>query len=181
MSDMTAAAPGYTLTARMLHWVIAALVLLMVPLGIVIANEWGGPAQQFLYNLHKSIGATLIPLVLVRLLYRLNNPPPPLPDDILPIQQFAAHATHWALYVLILAQPIVGYIMTSAYPAPVPFFGLFNLPAIWPANRALSEQLSVVHLYMGLAIAAIAADPHRRRAFHHFVRKDRVLMRMISG
>lgn len=181
MSDMTAVAPGYSLTARTLHWVTAALVLLMVPLGIVIANEWGGSAQQFLYNLHKSIGATLIPIVLVRLLYRLNNPPPPLPDDILPIQKFAAHATHWALYVLILAQPIVGYIMTSAYPAPVPFFGLFNLPAIWPANRALSEQLSVVHLYMGLAIAAIAAVHVGAALFHHFVRKDRVLMRMISG
>lgn len=178
---MTAVAPGYTVTARTLHWVTAALVLLMVPLGIVIANEWGGPAQQFLYNLHKSIGATLIPIVLVRLLYRLNNPPPPLPDDIPAIQKLAAHATHWALYGLILAQPIVGYIMTSAYPAPVPFFGLFNLPAIWPANRALSEQLSVVHLYMGLAIGAIAAVHIGAALFHHFVRKDRVLMRMISG
>jgi len=137
MSDMTAAAPGYTPVARFLHWLIAALVLFMLPLGIVIANEWGGPAQTFLYNLHKSIGATLIPLVIIRLLYRLTHKPPPLPDDLPAIQQFAAHATHWALYVLILAQPLVGYIMTSAYPAPVPFFGLFNLPAIWPENRAL--------------------------------------------
>lgn len=181
MSDMTAAAPGYTLTARVLHWIVATLVLLMVPLGIVIANEWGGPAQQFLYNLHKSIGATLIPIVIVRLLYRINHPAPPLPSDIPAIQQFAAHATHWALYVLILAQPIVGYIMTSAYPAPVPFFGLFNLPAIWPANRALSEQLSVVHLYIGIAIAVVAAMHIGAALFHHFVRKDRVLMRMISG
>jgi len=181
MGEMTAAAPGYTLTARVLHWVIAALVLLMIPLGIVIANEWGGPAQTFLYNLHKSIGATLLPLVIVRLLYRLNHPPPPLPDDIPAIQQFAAHATHWALYGLILAQPIVGYIMTSAYPAPVPFFGLFNLPAIWPENRALSEQLAVVHLYIGIAIAVVAAMHIGAALFHHFVRKDRILMRMISG
>ena len=181
MTDMTAAVPGYTLTARVLHWVVAALVLLMIPLGIVIANEWGGPAQQFLYNLHKSIGATLLPLVIVRLLYRLTHPAPPLPSDIPAIQQFAAHATHWALYVLILIQPIVGYIMTSAYPAPVPFYGLFNLPAIWPANRALSEQLSVVHLFIGLAIAVVAAIHIGAALFHHFVRKDRILMRMISG
>ena len=60
---MPGCAPGYTPTARLLHWITAALVLLMIPLGIVIANEWGGRAQQFLYNLHKSIGATLIPLV----------------------------------------------------------------------------------------------------------------------
>ena len=52
----------------------------MIPLGIVIANEWGGPAQQFLYNLHKSIGATLIPLVVIRLLYRITHPAPPLPE-----------------------------------------------------------------------------------------------------
>jgi cytochrome b561 len=181
MSDTTAAAPGYTLTARVLHWIVAALVLLMIPLGIVIANEWGGPAQQFLYNLHKSIGATLLPLVIVRLLYRLTHPAPPLPSDLPAIQQFAAHATHWALYVLILLQPLVGYIMTSAYPAPVPFFGLFNLPAIWPENRALSEQLSVVHLYIGLAIAVVAAVHIGAALYHHFVRKDRILMRMISG
>ncbi|MPZ36616.1 MAG: cytochrome b [Rhizobiales bacterium] len=181
MNDMTAAAPGYTPTARVLHWIVAALVLLMVPLGIVIANEWGGPAQQFLYNLHKSIGVTLIPIVIVRLLYRLSHPAPPLPSDIPAIQQFAAHASHWSLYALILIQPIVGYIMTSAYPAPVPFFGLFNLPAIWPENRALSEQLSVVHLYIGLAIAVIATIHISAALFHHFVRKDRVLMRMITG
>ena len=181
MRDVTTPVPGYTLTARVLHWLTAALVLLMVPLGIVIGNEWGGPAQQFLYNLHKSIGALLIPIVVIRLINRITNPPPPLPNDIPAIQQFAAHATHWALYALILAQPIVGYIMTSAYPAPVPFFGLFNLPAIWPENRALSDQLVVVHLCLGLAIAAVAAMHIGAALFHHFVRKDRILMRMISG
>jgi cytochrome b561 len=181
MRDVATAVPGYTLTARLLHWLTAALVLLMVPLGVVIANEWGGPAQQFLYNLHKSIGASLIPIVLIRLINRPTNPPPPLPDDIPAIQQFAAHATHWALYVLILAQPIVGYVMTSAYPAPVPFFGLFNLPAIWPANRALSDQLVVVHMYLGFAIAVVAAMHIGAALFHHFVRKDRILMRMIAG
>ena len=181
MTDMTTAAPGYTPVARFLHWLIAVLVLFMLPLGIVIANELGGPAQTFLYNLHKSIGATLIPLVIIRLLYRLTHPAPPLPDDLHPLQAFAAHATHWALYALILAQPIVGYIMTSAYPAPVPFFGLFNLPSIWPENRALSTQLSAVHLYLGIALVVVAAMHIGAALYHHFVRKDRILMRMISG
>jgi cytochrome b561 len=181
MTDMTAAVPGYTPVARLLHWTVAVLVLLMLPLGIVIANEWGGPAQTFLYNLHKSIGATLIPLVIIRLLYRITHPAPPLPDDLHPFQAFAAHATHWALYVLILIQPLVGYIMTSAYPAPVPFFGLFNLPAIWPENRALSTQLSAIHLYIGIAIVVVAAMHIGAALHHHFVRKDRILIRMISG
>src|SRR5690242_16417187 len=169
MTDVTVAAPTYTLTARVLHWVTAALVLTMIPLGVVIAYEWGGPAQDFLYNLHKSIGVTLFPLVLVRLIYRLGHPPPPLPDDIAAIQKFAAHATHWALYFLLLAQPVVGYIMTSAYPAPVPFFGLFNLPLIWPPDNALAKQLYVVHLYIGIAIAVFAAMHIGAALFHHFV------------
>ncbi|MGH6770966.1 MAG: cytochrome b [Xanthobacteraceae bacterium] len=173
--------PAYPITARVLHWLTAVLVLAMVPVGIVIANEWGGPAQQFLYNLHKSIGALLIPIVIVRLLYRLTYTVPPLPADIPAIQVFAAHATHWMLYTLILVQPIIGWIATSAFPAPVPFFGLFELPSIWPADRALSDRLLAVHRVIGLTIGFVAAMHIGAALYHHFVRKDRVLMRMVSG
>ncbi|MCC6778210.1 MAG: cytochrome b [Hyphomicrobiales bacterium] len=173
--------PAYTVTARVLHWLIAALVLLMIPLGIVIANEWGGRWQQPLYDLHKSIGAVLLPLVLVRLAYRWGHPPPPLPPDIAPLQRFAAHATHWALYALLVVQPLVGLIATSAYPAPIPILGLFELPHVWPENRALSEQLFMLHRRLGIALGLIALMHIGAALHHHFVRKDRILMRMISG
>ncbi len=55
--------PAYTVTARVLHWLVAALVLFQIPAGIIIANEWGGPVQERLYDLHKSVGAVLLPLV----------------------------------------------------------------------------------------------------------------------
>jgi cytochrome b561 len=185
MTDATATAviapPAYTVPARVLHWLTAALVLTMIPLGIVIANEWGGSVQEPLYNLHKSIGAVLLPLVIVRLIYRLTHPPLPLPSDIPPVQKVAAEATHWALYALLLIQPVVGWIATSAYPAPIPVFGLFELPPIWPENRALSEKLYTVHKLLGLAIAAVASMHIGAALFHHFVRRDRVLMRMING
>jgi cytochrome b561 len=175
------AMPAYTVAARALHWLVAALVLLMIPLGIVIANEWGGPVQTPLYNLHKSIGAVLLPVIAVRLIYRWTHPPLPLPEDIPPLQQLAAHATHWALYGLLVAQPLVGWIATSAYPAPLPVFGLFELPHIWPENRPLSEQLFRLHRWMGIAIAAVAAMHISAALHHHFVRRDRVLMRMLTG
>ena len=73
--------PAYTVTARVLHWLTAVLVLLMVPLGFVIVNEWGGPLQDTIYDLHKSIGAVLLPLVVVRLVWRLTHPPAPLPPE----------------------------------------------------------------------------------------------------
>jgi cytochrome b561 len=178
---MTAATPAYTLTARTLHWITASLVLFNLPLGLVIANNWGGPLQDPLYNLHRSIGALIIPIILVRIVYRLGHPPAPLPDDIPPLQQFAAGATHWALYTLLVAQPFLGWIGTSAYRAPIVVFGLFELPPIWPEDRAFSERVLLVHSLIGLAIAGLLAAHIGAALHHHFVRKDRILMRMVSG
>jgi hypothetical protein len=85
--------PAYTFTARLLHWTTAVLILSMIPLGVVIANEWGGSAQDSPYDLHRSIGAAIIPLVILRIIYRWTHPPRPLPDDIPSIQKLAAHTT----------------------------------------------------------------------------------------
>jgi len=172
---------AYSVTARTLHWITATLVLIMLPLGVIIANDWGGPLQDPLYNLHRSIGAVIIPLVILRLGYRLMHPPLPLPEDIPPLQQLAAHATHWALYALLIVQPFVGWAATSAYRAPIMVFGLFELPPIWPEDRAMSDRLFVVHGLIGATIACLAAAHIGAALYHHFVRKDRVLMRMITG
>jgi cytochrome b561 len=177
----TIAPSAYTVTARVLHWLTAVLVLTMIPLGIVIANEWGGRFQEQLYDLHKSIAAVLLPIVIVRLIYRLTHPPLPLPSDIPAIQRFAAETTHWTLYTLLVIQPLIGWIATSAYRAPIPVFGLFEMPPIWPENRALSEQLYGVHKLLGITIAVLASMHIGAALYHHFVRRDRVLMRMITG
>src|ERR1700704_2519271 len=104
------APPAYSVTARTLHWLVAALVLTQVPLGIVIAHKWGGPLPEGLYALHKSFGALLVPLIFIRLLYRLTHTPEPLPKDVPPMQQVAARAMHWTLYALLILQPMIGWI-----------------------------------------------------------------------
>jgi cytochrome b561 len=175
------AAPAYSVTSRTLHWMTAVLVLLILPVGVLMVNVASGPCQDALYNLHRSIGALLIPIVVGRLGYRIGHPPPPLPGDIPAAQQQAAHATHWALYALLIVQPFVGWIATSAYGAPITVFGLFELPPIWPQDRALSEQLFLVHQVTGAAIAAFATVHIAAALYHHFVRRDGVLIRMISG
>jgi cytochrome b561 len=173
--------PAYTITARSLHWITAFLILFMIPLGFVIANEWGGSLQNSLYDLHRSIGAVLIPIVILRLIYRWANPPLPLPNDIPALQRLAARATHWGLYALLIVQPFVGWIATSAFHAPITVFGLFELPPIWSENRRLSDQLFSVHKLIGIAIACLVAAHAGAALHHHFARKDRVLMRMITG
>jgi len=180
MSDGKAPA-AYSITARSLHWIMAVLVLTMIPIGVIMANASTGPLQDSLYDLHRSIGTVIIPLIIVRLGYRLMHPPLPLPDDIPPIQQFLARATHWGLYVLLIVQPFVGWVATSAYGAPIMVFGLFQLPPIWPQDQPLSGRLFVVHQLIGLGIACLATAHIGAALYHHFVRKDRVLMRMITS
>jgi cytochrome b561 len=180
-SHKDAVAPAYTLTARVLHWLTAVLIFSVIALGIVIGNEWGGSLQSSLFDLHRSIGALLIPVILLRLLYRWFNRPLPLPDTIPVLQRFAAHATHVGLYVLPIVQAIVGWMGTSAYRAPIPVFGFFELPPILPQNRALSVQLFTVHSLLGIAIAGLITVHIGAALFHHFVRRDGILKRMTGG
>jgi cytochrome b561 len=180
MSDSKAPA-AYSSIARVLHWITAALVLTTIPVAVAAVNEQPGPVQDFLYNLHRSLGTVIIPLVIVRFGYRLTHPPLPLPDDIPPFQARVARATHWGLYVLLIVQPLLGWLATSAYGAPIIVFGLFQLPPIWPQDQPLSERLFPVHQLIGLAIACLAAMHIGAALYHHFIRKDRVLLRMITG
>jgi cytochrome b561 len=180
MNDSKAPA-AYSSIARVLHWMTAALVLTTIPVAVAAVNAQPGPLQDFLYNLHRSIGTVIIPLVIVRLGYRLTHPPLPLPDDIPPFQARAARATHWGLYVLLIVQPLLGWLATSAYGAPIIVFGLFQLPPIWPQDQPLSERLFPVHQLIGLAIACLAAVHIGAALYHHFIRKDHVLLRMITG
>jgi cytochrome b561 len=175
------AAPAYSPTARILHWGMAVLILATIPIGVVISNDWGGRLQDALYDLHKSIGVLLFALALVRLAYRLMRTPLPLPDDIPRLQQAVAHATHWGLYVLLLLQPIVGWAATSAYGAPIVVFGWFKLPPIYTKNLEIAELLFSFHRLIGVALTGLIAMHIAGALFHHFVRKDRVLMRMLTG
>ncbi len=168
---------GYSLTARTFHWITAVLVLFQIPAGLLVANFELGT----LYNLHKSNGVLILLVVIGRLLWRLTHRPPPLTADIPIMQQRAARSMHWTLYVLLIVQPMVGWIGTSAYPAPVPIFGLFEMPHIWWEDRALSERLFVVHLWIGITMAVLLVGHIGAALYHHFIRKDQVLLRMVGG
>ena len=175
-------AEGYSPAARAFHWLTAALVLTMLPIGIAIATFDLGPAlEDPLYHIHRSIGALVLLITVGRLVYRLRHPAPPLPIDVPALQQAAAKFTHWALYAFLIVQPIVGWIATSAYRAPVLFFWLFDLPPIWPEDRPFSEAMFTVHRTMGIIIAGLITVHIGAALHHHFILRDSVLKRMVSG
>jgi cytochrome b561 len=174
--------PAYTPLARLLHWITAGLVLAMLPMGFVMAEVLkSGPLQDFLFALHESLGVTLMAIVYFRLIYRATHRPAPLPPEIPAFYRRAGHSVHWLLYALLAVQPIVGWIGTSAYRAPIHFFWLAELPPIWRQDRVFSDQMFWVHTGIGIALAVLICAHIGAGLFHHFIRRDQVLMRMLRG
>ena len=172
--------PGYTQAAIALHWLTAAFVIPLIVVGVVMANFKLGATGDLLYDLHRSTGTVLIALVAVRIFHRLRHKPPPLPPDAPAVQSHMAELVHLALYALLLAQPLVGWAATSAYRAPIIVFWLFELPPIWPIDRAMSEWLFGLHRLLGIVMAALVCTHAGAALFHHFIRRDRVLQRMLG-
>ena len=180
MATMRPLRDSYTSTAIALHWITAALVLFMVPAGFVMGRIPEGEMQNLLFNLHRSVGVVIFPLVLLRLIYRWRNPPPPLPDDLMALQKLAAHLTHYGLYGLLLLNPLLGWWATSAYGAAVNVFWLFELPPIVAQNKPLSEILLTLHGWVGFGLALLIGMHIAAALFHHFIRRDRLLLRMLG-
>ncbi len=150
-------------------------------MGFVMTDMERTPTKVYIYGLHKSFGLMVLLLVVLRLGWKLMNPQPLLPESMRRIEKFAAHAGHWALYGLMFAMPLSGWLMTSAKGYPASMFGLFVLPDLIPADRELGHDLEEVHEMIAYAIIGMVSL-HAAAAFlHHFVHKDNVLRRMLPG
>ena len=169
----------YPSTSKLLHWLVAVSVLTTAPVAIAMSRVAQGPTQDMLYNLHKSLGVLILVLMILRLINRLAVGAP-IPDPgIEPWQKTVSSVVHTSLYVLLLAMPVVGYIANSAYGAPTPFFGLFNLPKLVGNNEALATQLFTLHRWTGFLVIALVLMHVGAALYHHFVRRDDVLKRML--
>lgn len=176
---MNRATGHFNLTARILHWLMAAMILTMlfVGVGMVAALHW----RPMLIDLHRPLGIAILLLVLVRLYNRLRHRPPPLPADLPAWQVFAAHASHWVLYALMLAMPLIGWSMLSAGGYPIVMWAGFNLPAIMPHDPALYAALRNAHSLFAYALFATVVAHLSAALFHLWVRRDGVFQAMAKG
>lgn len=178
-ADPAHPAGRYSAPARFFHWAIAFLILIVWPIGPNISRfdqiEW---LHNLLYFIHENLGVTIWLLVLARLAWRRLHPPPPLPAGMPGWMQRAAHATHAALYVLLLVQPVLGFLATNAFGFPLAYFGLVPLPSPVGHNEPLGNLLLPIHLGVGLALLGVIIMHVGAALFHHVVRRDGVLKRM---
>jgi cytochrome b561 len=170
---------GYSAVAKLLHWLVASFVLSTIPIAFWMSNISPGPLQDKLYNLHKSFGISILALMLLRITYRLTAGAPAPDPTLVPWQRAVSSTMHTLLYVLLLAMPVVGWIANSAYGAPTPFFGLFDLPPIVGKNEPLSERLFTLHRWTGWVVTTLAAMHIGAALQHHFIHRDGVLRRML--
>lgn len=169
----------YTTVARVLHWTVAALVLMTVPVGFVLLRLPQGWIQNTLFDVHRSIGVLLFALVVFRLAWRLTHPPPPLPADLPAWQHLASSVVHHLLYAILLVQPIIGWWGTSAFGAPINVFWLFELPPLVSKDEPVAKQILAWHGIVGITLSVAIVIHVSAALFHHLVRKDDVLRRML--
>jgi cytochrome b561 len=168
----------YNWTAIALHWVIAALILFQLYLGLTLDDL---PKAKFfaVITLHKSIGATILILAALRLLWRLFKGAPAASSMIPAWQKTVSHVTHWLLYVLFFAVPLSGWTMSSAEGRPTKVFGLFALPDLVAKSKPLGDQLGEVHEFAAYALAGLVTVHIGAALFHYFIKRDDVLSRML--
>jgi len=175
----TVPALRYSPTARALHWITAVLVIVLIIVGLLLDDLPAGRVQTTAYDLHRSTGLLVFVVVLVRLLYRWSHSPPPLPADVPRAQGIAANAVHHLLYTLLLIQPLVGWWGTSAYGAEIKVYWLFTLPPLVAKDQAWGEKILGWHAVIGITLACVIALHVAAALYHHFVRRDGVLRRML--
>ena len=169
----------YVAATRALHWIVALLVLGMIPAGIVMVQEGlPRPLQNTLFIFHKNVGVLVLLLMLLRLVWRALRPAPELPSTMPDWQRRIASLSHGALYVLAVTVPVAGYVRVRAGGFPIEMLDRLGLPSLVPRSDALAEAAKALHFYGGLALAALILL-HVGAALHHgIVKRDGVFSRM---
>ncbi len=179
----------YTLVAIILHWVMALGIVALAGIGLAMTHLKLDPLRLFqLYQLHKSVGITILLAAILRLGWRLAHRPPELPSSMTATARGAAEASHLLLYIFLLALPLTGWALVSASVLDIPtvLYGVVpwpHLPVLSTlANKQpIEDALKQVHAYGAWALIALVAVHAGAALHHHFIAGDDVLRRILPA
>ncbi len=169
----------YTRTAIALHWLTALLIVAVFPLGVYMADLAFSPLKLKLISYHKWLGVTVFLLLLLRLAWRVGHKPPPLPGSMPLWQRHAANGLHYLLYLLLLAIPLSGWLMSSAKGFQTVYLGVLPLPDLIGKDQALGDLLRALHGALNLLLLALLLAHVAAALKHHFIEHDGILARML--
>ena len=188
-NDAQVQARRYTLGAIAFHWLIAALIVTNLFLGWRM-NQLAGMDRFTLFQLHKSVGITVLVLSVLRLAWRLGHRPPPYPATMRRWERVAATSTHWTFYGLMLAMPLTGWVIVSASPlnlptllfktVPWPHIGIVHDQSL-PARMAIESGVGTSHVLLAYLFGGLIVLHVLAALKHQFVERDGVLSRILPG
>ena len=170
---------GYRGPARLLHWIVALSVFVMLPVGgIMVGDDLDRSIQNALFILHKNLGVVILLLMIVRLAYRAAHPPEPLPASVPGWQKRVAVATHVALYAMVFFMTVTGYVRVTMGGFPIEGLGAIGLHPLLPRNEAIAEVAKTLHFYGRFVLVALVVL-HVGAALHHaIILRDGVFRRI---
>lgn len=170
---------AYTRTAIALHWLIALLVFVTFPVGVIMADMALSPDKLKLLSYHKWLGVTVFILLVVRLVWRVAHKPAPLDVAMPQWQMLAAKGVHVLLYVLLFAIPLSGWLMSSAKGFQTVYLGVLPLPDLLSKDKVLGDALAEVHEVLNITMLLLVIAHVAAALKHQFVERDGTLARML--
>jgi cytochrome b561 len=171
---------SFTVLQRLLHWLMAIAILAMLFVGVGMVSTIA-PQYLALVATHKTLGIAILILAVIRIIVRLRSGTPPLPADLPEPMKLGAKLSHYALYALMLAMPLIGWGMVSSSGNPVVLLWGIHLPSILPHSDALHALLWKAHVTLAFAFFALILLHIAAGLFHALVRRDGVFQSMTSG
>ncbi|MEQ1662422.1 MAG: cytochrome b [Thiobacillus sp.] len=168
----------YTRPAVVMHWLVALLIFMAFPLGVYMHDLPLSPDKLKLYSYHKWLGISTLLLVAVRLAWRLTHTPPALSERVAGWQRRASAIAHGALYGLMIAIPLSGWLMSSAKGFQTVWFGVLPLPDLVSKDRALGDLLATVHQTLNFSLLGLIVVHIAAALKHHFIERQPFLQRM---
>ena len=171
---------SFTLLQRLLHWLMAIAILAMLFVGVGMVSTIA-PKYVALVVTHKTLGIAILILAVLRIIVRLRSGTPPLPLDLPAPMKLAAILSHYALYALMLAMPLLGWGMLSAGGYPIVLLWGIHLPAILPPSAAMHALLWKAHVALAFCFFALILLHIAAGLFHALIRRDGVFESMTTG
>lgn len=172
---------SYGIVARLFHWIMAILIITLICVGFYMSTLPYSADKIRIIGMHKAAGIFVLFLVILRIIWRLQNVQPELPKSLPALIAKLAHANIYLLYFLMLAMPMSGFLGSLSGGYPISFFGLLTIPAFVAKNEVLSSFCWLIHESCAWILVFIIAAHIGAGIYHHFIRKDNVLRRMWSG
>lgn len=172
----------YTPVAKIIHAITALLVFVNIAWGLHMEHfpgyKHGQPEWNDLLFFHASVGALVFWLTLVRFVWRTKHQPPKEPETMPAWQKLASKLVHAALYIVLLALPLSGYVHRMAGNHPVSFWGMFNWPTLIDPNEPLRVLTDKIHIGLALTLITLLVLHLGAVVKHGFIDRDGILKRM---